>query len=138
MGAAYSTTVLPATTWTVLTSLTDIFAAQGDRYLASGDVLDMHIGTSIRIDAGLQFALAVGISYNGGAYSPIGGSVRNAENSNASRIVVGIECAVVLTSGWTANDRFDLALMGFYQGGGGNMILWSGYSASCRHLRSNA
>lgn len=138
VGAAYSTTVLPATTWTVLTSLTDLFAALGDRYLATGDALDLRIGTSLRVDAGLEFALAIGVSYNGGAYSPISGSIRNIENSNASRIVVAVECADILASGWTANDRFDVSLMGFYQGGGGNMILWSGYSATCRHLRSNA
>lgn len=138
VGQVYSTTVLPATTWTALTSITNLFAALGDRYLASGDRLDLRIGTSLRVDAGLQFALAIGISYNGGAYSPIGGTVRNAENSNASRIVLGMECADVLSSGWSANDRFDLALMGFYQGGGGNMDIWSGFSAVVRHYRSNA
>lgn len=138
VGAVYSTTSLSSGVWTTLTGLDNLFSAQGDRYLLAGDVLDLRIGTSIRVDAD-QFALAIGISYNGGAYSPISGSVRNVENSNASRIVIAAECAEILTSGWTANDRFDIALMGYLLAGGpANLILWAGYSAACRHLRSNA
>jgi hypothetical protein len=139
VGNVYSATALPTATWTTLTGLGMLFSSQADRYLATGDQLDIVLSTSISVGASEEFGLAVGIAYNGGAFNPISGTVRSASNANAAAVVFPISCSVLLSTGFSANDRFDLAVMGYLPTVGPVTInVMTGYSLVCCHLRSNA
>ncbi len=139
VGNAFSATAVGTATWTTLTGLGNVLSALADRYLASGDILEVLFTSTIFVQPAQEFALAIGLSLNGGAASPQSYSVRTASNAGASSLAFPIACSVVIDSGFSANDRFDLSVLGYSPAVPvGNLSLMTGFQLECRHLRSNA
>lgn len=138
VGTTISSTSPVAATWTVATGLGTLLSAQDDRYLASGDVLELLLTATVAVPSAQEYAVAIGIAYNGGSFSPVQGTVVSSSNANASAMSVPVASSAVITSGYTANDRFDVAIMVNRPGVSGTIDLLTGYSVVVRHLRSNA
>lgn len=139
----FSSTALTTATWVPLTGLTDIFSASSDRYLASGDLLEVEFGTTILLTRGIavvRYAMAIGLTLNGGAASAQSGSVRVVQLDNAISTTdyMPVSFAMAIDSGFSADDRFDISILANKDSAAAyNLDLIAGYSITVKHYRSN-